>query len=188
MYSKKEQIANNIDWFFFINEYPIHVASNGSLLPKKFSSVERIKQVWEIVNALPANYEVKYDLNQVDVIKDYRYVDKFNLVSYIKEKMPSWLTSMDLPIYQMMYSWHFFEAARRGFFSFNWDEEENYYILIASPNSSAYLTPEPPYNLYSTLDSFTPYNLDRGDILKFLENNCDLKWPKPKKDDTFIML
>lgn len=176
MYSKNEQLSSNIDWFCFINEYPIHVASNGSMLPRNFAKVKDMKDVWQVVNSLPINQDINYELGFVQSLEGYEYLENTDLAKYLEAHIPNWLKKLNLTLKQMLYSWHFLEAARRGFYSFYWDDEKMFYRYIAGPTSPQ-LTPTQPFNMYKTSPLFTPSTLNKSDIISFLEYKCQQIWP-----------
>lgn len=181
MYSKNEQLSSNIDWFCFINEYPIHVASNGSMLPRRFAKIKEMEDVWKIVSSLPTNQEINYELDFVQPLEGYEYLENTDLVNHIEKRIPDWLKKFNLTLKQMLYSWHFLEAARRGFYSFYWDEEKQYYRYIAGPTSPQ-LTPTKQFNIYTTYPSFTPSILNKIDIVSFLECECQQIWPPSRNN------
>lgn len=180
MYNKNEQIACNIDWFCYINNYPIHVASNGSLLPRKFSTVKRFKAAWEYVNALKEVCVTEYNLDFVMSSKSYDYIEEFSLQDYVKSLLPEWLKKSDLSLKQMLYARHFLTAARKGFYSFGWDEKNNFFRLIAWPDMSPIMEQRRDINSYVCDGNFTPSYLNGKNIVDFIEFQCYQTWPASK--------
>lgn len=177
MYNKNEQIACNIDWFCYINDYPIHVASNGSLLPRKFSTVKRFKAAWEYVNAIKEACEPEFNLDFIASSKAYDYIEDYFLQDYIRSLLPEWLKKLNLSLKQMLYARHFLIAARKGFYSFGWDEKNNCFRLIAWPSKSPVMEHRRDINAYVYDGNFTPSYLNGKNIVDFIESECYQTWP-----------
>ena len=181
MYNKNEQATCNIDWFCYINDYPIHVASNGSLLPKKFSTVKRFEAAWEYVNSINEVYEPEFSLDFITSSKAYDYIEYFFLQNHVRHFLPEWLKKLNLSLEQMLYARHFLIAARKGFYSFGWDEKNNYFRLIAWPGKPPVIERRKDINAYICDEHFIPSYLNGKNIVDFIESECYQTWP-PNED------
>ena len=45
MYSTAYQVTHDIEYFFVLNGYPTHLASNGGILPGKLGTISELQNV-----------------------------------------------------------------------------------------------------------------------------------------------
>lgn len=128
----------DIDWFCFINGFPIHVASNGGELPKNLYSTKEFENIFNLVQNIeskPLNWRINLEFVNSHR-KDYNYINKIDELEQ-KKFLLSDLTNTDESIkldpIQIAYSWSFIEMAKKGFFSFD-RVEGNRYRLVAFPS------------------------------------------------------
>lgn len=183
MLAKKKQIELNIDWFCYVNHYPIHVCSNGSLLPKNFSTVNRINETCNYVNKMKCMFNAKINNDFVQEIRDFDYLENLEVVSYVERILPKEMISKELTLSQNLFLWSFLEAAKRGFFSFWWDDEIGVFRLLSWPSGKLFTEWNAHFNRYSAPNKFHPSLFDQKDnLVKFIENDCFKEWPQQNTD------
>lgn len=180
MYSRIYQEELNIDWFCFINEYPIYVCSNGHPLPQNFNSIREIENACNVVNDMPFHYDANVNDDFVKNIKDFEYLSEKEVADYAETKLPPWLNQYRYSLSQKLFLWTFLEASKRGFFSFWWDDENNLFRKISTPSilRNEFLPWSRNFNRYSVNGSFSPLVFDgKNDLVSFIENQCIQIWP-----------
>lgn len=112
-------LTHDIDWFFIINGRPVHLASNGSLLPIAIDKQDL--REWQImISKLPNEYnkeQIQYNEENIRVIAhqllDNNRDEGFNREHYVAS---------------------FTIFAQKGFGSYDWNEQLHRYLLIAAPS------------------------------------------------------
>ncbi len=107
-------MTNDIDWFCVLDhQYPIHLASNGSIIPHFASDRMNLLRAQRIVARIPfwERVELQYNEQHIEELSQLEGFDKNR------------------------YLWSFRFFAEKGFYSFDyeWDGDEGEYILLASP-------------------------------------------------------
>lgn len=131
--------SSDIDFFCFINGCPVHFASNGGEFPKNLYTQENLIKTLDIIQA--AEPVCDWEVNKKFVKtrnENYNYINEIEESDRDDFLLPdNELTNVreykGLLPKEIAYSWSFIEMARRGFFSFDRVEGNNY-RLIAHPS------------------------------------------------------
>lgn len=131
--------STDIDWFCFINGCPIHVASNGGELPRNLCTQQSLINAFDTIQATEPLCD--WEINRKFVTtrnEKYNYIDEIeesNRDSFLlpDENLTNLKDYKGLSPREIAYSWSFIEMARRGFFSFDRVEGNNY-SLVAYPS------------------------------------------------------
>lgn len=130
----------DIDWFCYINGCPIHVASNGGELPRNLYTQENLIKTLDIVQATEPVCDWEVNKKFVKTRNEnYNYINEIEESDrddfLLPDKEISNITDYKgLSSKEIAYSWSFIEMARRGFFSFDRVEGNNY-RLVAYPSN-----------------------------------------------------
>lgn len=143
MYSHKYQLTHDMDCYFNLNGFPIHIATNGGLVPDSLGTVGELQEIQRLVTQIDATQA--YELNR-------EYLSRLDRNSFPTQEewnefeldLPARFSVFDerdyeLPFHWLLYSLSFVENARKGFFSFDriattWAGYD-IYQLIAWPKS-----------------------------------------------------
>lgn len=149
MYNSQYQYTHDIDWFFMNGKMPIHVASNGGLLPNNIYKAIDLQNLQTKVEAMIPTSRFQLNSNAIEyyVRRNYdnlddEFFENLEFPAYPKdidfpEDTPSWLKA---------YAWSFAKMAQRGFYSFDRDVNTGQYFLVAMPTLEV-LMPEDVQNL-----------------------------------------
>lgn len=131
------QLTHDIDWFICINDWPIHVASNGGRLPKMFTSLTDLYTTKKIVyNRLDPIFD--YGINEELQIPEDNEIDELGeeFEEFFPEAQYLFGEDIDMPNSRKTYLWSFVRMAQRGFYSFdkiNMGDDGEEYQLVAYP-------------------------------------------------------
>ena len=145
MYQKNYQYTHDIDWFCVFKNRPIHLASNGGLLPATYN-IKDIVKIQHIVSGMPTICD--YTLNESYVKGVVKQLSMTHLedLSEDEEKLlyPESMNFMgkQLSIKEKAYCWSFIEMAQKGFYSYDRSVDDNMYYLVASPIGSVINVPQ----------------------------------------------
>ena len=140
MYPLSYQYSMDIDWFYIDNGLPIHAASNGGHLKRELYTVEELQEVQRLVAQIQPTFD--FVLNEADIINRMSRFYDDESVEELLENRESFITEgFDFPVasYPNVPRWFpfycnsFIQMARRGFYSFDRDEETDEYFLVACP-------------------------------------------------------
>lgn len=120
-------LTHDIDWFFIINRKPVHLASNGSLLPFAIDKQElrfwqhRVAEHPNIYNAehiryCDENLAIIASQNQENISRGEG--EEFHDIEFDREH----------------YIASFAIFAQKGLGSYDWNEQLHRYLLIAAPS------------------------------------------------------
>lgn len=125
-YSKEYLSTHDIDWFCFINDKPIHAASNGGNLPDKINDRE-INSNNQII-AYKSDHI--YSVNEVETNTEY-------IINKLRKSKREY-SELELSKMVNNYLRTFIDMATRGFYSFDRvdDSESDEYYLIAWPKNN----------------------------------------------------
>lgn len=141
MYRFNYQLTHDIDWFCKIKGIPVHLASNGGLLPGRSYTIQGLVDLQHKVANMDRRFQCDINTEYIDEYlrqgefygslgnlseEDYRILlpERFEMTNDIIEQK----------LHILVYSWSFIEMAKRGFFSFDRKVgEENVYHLVAWP-------------------------------------------------------
>ena len=147
MYNIDYQVTHDIDYFFIKDEKPIHIASNGGVLPDKLGSKTFVQKTQNVAYSLPMQfgYELNMDyLNQLNA-EDFPTEAEMAESGFLQLDHYRQFDDTNLPFHIKLYAYSFVEMARRGFYSYdrltdystdglyNLSDESSVYQLIASP-------------------------------------------------------
>lgn len=178
MYSIDYQVTHDIDYFFVMQTMertrPIHIASNGGVMPDKLGSMAFIQKTQNEAFVLPFqfSYELNMDyLNQLNV-EDFPLEEDVAESGFLQtEHYTQFNDRIDLPFHLKVYAYSFVEMARRGFWSFdrlteystqdmyNARKLSNIYQLVAYPKVSEGISAQLP----------SVGHVFQSDSLKFLQ-------------------
>ena len=135
--------SSDIDFFCFINGCPIHFASNGGELPRNLYTQENLINILAAVQASETFFD--WEINREFVAlrnENYNYINEIEESDRDSFLLPDKEISnindyKRLSSKEIAYSWSFIEMARRGFFSFDRVEGNNY-RLVAYPTVFPY--------------------------------------------------
>jgi len=164
MYSIDYQVTHDIDYFFVMQtmekEMPIHIASNGGVMPDKLGSMAFIQESQNAAFALPLqfDYELNMDyLNQLNA-EDFPLEEDVAESGFLQtEHYNQFNDRVDLPFHLKVYAYSFVEMARRGFWSFDrlteYSTQDMYnarnlssvYQLVAYPKITEDVVAQLPY-------------------------------------------
>lgn len=126
MYSIEYQLTHDID-YFFIQDFgdeakPIHIASNGGVMPDGLGSMAFIQDCQNQAFALPMQFDYQLNMNYLNQLK----VEDFPLEEDVVESgflqtehYNQFNDRTDLPFHLKVYAYSFVEMARRGFWSYD---------------------------------------------------------------------
>ena len=152
MYSIEYQLTHDID-YFFIQDFgdeakPIHIASNGGVLPDRLGSMAFIQNCQNQAYSLPMQFDYVLNMN---------YLNQLNAEDFPQEEDNQFNDRVDLPFHLKVYAYSFVEMARRGFWSFDrlteYSTQDMYnarnlssvYQLVAYPKVSEDVVAQLPY-------------------------------------------
>ena len=141
-HSKEYMLSHDIDWYFKYNEYFVHCASNGGMIPnicREIKYLHSIKKAVQNISQL-LNY-------------DELYINETHLSNIINLQREAWeslsnngypfMDLFDEKLVKELYLSSFLANARKGMVSFdriqinktgcNEEISENTYILVAAP-------------------------------------------------------
>jgi len=120
-FSIQFQRSHDIDWFARINNTYIHALSFGGLLPKEVNNREVNYNILRHVYRFEPENEIKIVVNDAYVDRRIRPQARENDITDFERRKERYLL-------------HFRELAKRGFWSFDRDlNDEKVYHLIAKP-------------------------------------------------------
>ena len=126
MYDIDYQVTHDIDYFFVMQTMemtkPIHIASNGGVMPDKLGSMAFIQKSQNDAFNLPSqfDYELNMDyLNQLNA-EDFPMEENLAESGFLQtEHYTQFNDRIDLPFHLKVYAYSFVEMARRGFWSYD---------------------------------------------------------------------
>lgn len=113
--SKEHMMTNDIDWFCIVDhQYPVHLASNGSIIPSFAAERRSLLRAHWIISRIPfwESSELQYNERHIEELSKLDGFDKNR------------------------YLWSFRFFAEKGFYSFDYEwrgEAEGEYMLLANP-------------------------------------------------------
>lgn len=151
MYSIEYQLTHDID-YFFIQDFgdeakPIHIASNGGVIPDRLGSMSFIQNCQKQAFALPMQFDYVLNmeyLNQLNT-EDFPSIEEIAESGFMNTDHYTQFDNLNLHHHAKLYAYSFVEMARRGFWSFdrltdgsgedmlNSGDRANIYQLVASP-------------------------------------------------------
>ena len=185
MYRLNYQYNHDIDWFCRINGLPVHLASNGGVLPGRSYTIKNLvalqhkvanmKQTFRC--AVNSDYLLEY-LKQGKYYAELENISEAGVRSLLPESFEIANEVAKLSSTLLIYGWSFIEMAKRGFFSFDRREEDGLYHLVAWPADFDKQSFEK--DVYDSLTeyegSYLPschvnYNTSLPDSIKFYEDS-----------------
>lgn len=122
MYSIDYQVTHDIDYFFVLNDFPTHIASNGGVMPNKLGSIAFIQETQNKAFSLPMQFSYKLNedyLSQLNA-EDFPSISDLEDTGFLQsEHYIQFHDNADMPHHWKLYSYSFVEMARRGFWSFD---------------------------------------------------------------------
>lgn len=140
MYRISTQKSLDIDWFVYLLDTPIHIASNGGFIPRNTYKVRELEEVYNRIVSRSGDSDVEINESYIKSLDGYEYLDNQDFTSILKENSSLEISKVAL------YSESFVSMAERGFYSF--DRVDTYspmgyeqYRLIAWPKNSNSVIP-----------------------------------------------
>lgn len=171
------QLTRDIDWFCIINDYPVHVASNGGRLPNFIRSDKQLFASQKNVLSLPNvfDYEVNREI-ELDRDEELESLEgDFN--EYFPEANEV-LGDNQFNNTQKAYYWSFVSMAKKGFYSFDkviLGEFDSRYRLVAWPKfiyKKKLPCPCIKRVLCSISDNNNRFNIASIDMSEIPKNSC----------------
>lgn len=151
MYSIEYQLTHDID-YFFVQDFgdeakPIHIASNGGVMPDRLGSMAFIQNCQNQAFDLPMQFDYVLNmdyLNQLNA-EDFPSIEEMAESDFMNTLHYTQFDNTNLPHHIKLYAYSFVEMARRGFWSFdrltdgsgedmlNSEDRANIYQLVARP-------------------------------------------------------
>lgn len=119
-------LTHDIDWFFIIEGNPVHLASNGSLLPITIDKQD-LRSLQEFVTFHPSRYDseqIRYCEENLAIIANQ---SQENISRGEGEEF------QDIEFDRERYIASFAVFAQKGLGSYDWNEQLHRYLLIAAP-------------------------------------------------------
>ena len=129
--------THDIDWFYSISGYPIHVASAGGRLPKGIRNLGMLRKLQIAIDALPERFDVELNRDYIRntiIEKEYSYFtpDLFPENNDFDNNLGKY----NLNFEETMYYNTFIYFALRGFYSFDRnlsEDKDEVYFWVARP-------------------------------------------------------
>lgn len=144
MYRLNYQYNHDIDWFCRINKIPVHLASNGGVLPHRSYTIKNLVALQHKVANIRPNYRCVVNreylleyLRQGEYYAEFENISEDEMRYMLPDRFEITNEIVDLPRSLLIYGWSFIEMAKRGFLSFDRREEDGLYHLVAWPVDSA---------------------------------------------------
>lgn len=164
MYSIEYQLTHDID-YFFIQDFgdearPIHIASNGGVLPDRLGSMAFIQNCQNQAYSLPMQFDYVLNMNYLNQLnaEDFPLEEDVAESGFLQtEHYNQFNDRVDLPFHLKVYAYSFVEMARRGFWSFDrlteYSTQDMYnarnlssvYQLVAYPKITEDVVAQLPY-------------------------------------------
>ena len=154
MYSIEYQLTHDID-YFFIQDFgdeakPIHIASNGGVMPDRLGSMAFIQNCQKQAFALPMQFDYVLNMDYLNQLKaeEFPSTEEIAESGFMNTDHYTQFDNLNLSHHTKLYAYSFVEMARRGFWSFdrltdgsgedmlNSEGRANVYQLVASPKFS----------------------------------------------------
>ncbi len=174
MYQHHYLLSHDIDWFALVDGIPVHVASNGGLLPHDSYKISELTRIQHVVHGLESRYRVGMN---VEYLEDYlreteSYPDIDDLTPEEFQLMLPERYEADRNLSRALqaYTWSFSEMAAKGFWSFDriGDEQRDFaqYHLVAWPSDERNpILPEGLRHILGNYESDWLFNQRRpGDV------------------------
>lgn len=140
MYRLNYQYTHDIDWFCRVNEVPVHLASNGGILPQRSYTIKKLVALQHKVANMQQNFRCAVNIEYLEdylqrgeYYAEYDEITREDLRLMLPERFEITNEVSDLSNIMLLYSWSFIVMAKRGFYSFDRREEDGLYHLVAWP-------------------------------------------------------
>lgn len=142
MYNHIYQLTHDMDCFFVMNGYPIHIDTNGGIMPARLGTVEEIRAMQTQVANMKEEYDFVLNTGYLNTlnIEDFPSEEELRQLDVelpLYDRIFSNDTYSNIPFHWKVYSQSFAEMARNGFWSFDrmgqTDDGVDVYVLVARP-------------------------------------------------------
>lgn len=139
MYNALYQYTNDIDWFFLYGNVPVHVASNGGLLPNNIYRAVDLQSLQTAIENMDDDCEFELNMPALNyyVRRHYEGMNEF---------LPIKAYNVDFPegteAWVKAYAWSFARMAKRGFYSFDRSADTGMYFLVCKPKKAPANVPD----------------------------------------------
>lgn len=134
--------THDIDWFYCISGFPVHVASAGGELPKEIQNLKMLHNLQIEIDKLPEIFDVELNREYIrdTIIKtDYSYFTPDLLPE--NNDLDNQLEKYNLNLEEKLYYNTFIHFALRGFYTFDrslTEENNEVYFMVARPIINSY--------------------------------------------------
>lgn len=160
---------HDMDIFFCINGIPIHIATNGCIIPKYFADIKKQKQLFTKIRQIEPNQENKVLIANETFLRNIineSYLDSDS--TNFKQLEDSTIEITDSKL--NLYCQSFYHFSERGLYSFDYSHKTNSFYLVTKPTvlladeDILKLMPNNPY-----VRDFDIQNIDQLIDIKFFE-------------------
>ena len=168
MYQHHYLFSHDINWFALVDGIPVHVASNGGLLPQNSYKISELTRIQHIVHRLEGRYKVGMDVEYLESYlrgtESYPGIDDLTPEEFLLMLPERYEANRNLSRALQSYTWSFAEMAAKGFWSFDkiGDEQRDFaqYHLVAWPSDER--NPILPEGLIHILENYeSDFHFDR---------------------------
>ena len=194
MYQINYQLTHDIDWFAFIDGIPVHIATNGGLLPHDSYKVKDLVRIQKLVHRMERRYKVGINENYLErylnEIEAYPGIDEMTDEDF-RQMLPERLEiNRNHSRAINAYIWSFVEMASKGFLSFDRrvDDEHwvDYYHLVAWPLCDR--TPALHEGMYHLMETYSARDImfsEPKDSIRFQHLPLFYMMEKERINDNF---
>ena len=145
MYRQTYQLTHDMDCFFELNGFPIHIATNGGIVPSRLGTVGELQTMQRQVTNMEAFhpfhlntfYLSSLNVDDYPSREDLVGIDIVHVIDLLFNETNEYAA---LPFFKKVYSYSFVQMARKGFWSFDRIGQtldgEDIYKLVAWPSDS----------------------------------------------------
>lgn len=170
MYPHHYLLSHDIDWFALVDGIPVHVASNGGLLPRDSYKISQLTSIQNSIQRIEGRYRVGMNVEYLErylrATESYPGIDEMTPEEFRLMLPEGYDIDRNLSRSLQAYTWSFLQIAAKGFWSFDriGDDQSDhaFYHLVAWPNEERF--PILPEGLRHALEDFeSDFGFDRVD-------------------------
>lgn len=145
MYNHVYQLTHDMDCFFVLNGTPVHIATNGGIVPSSLGTVSEMQANQTQVAQMGRRFNFSLNKEFLSTLDAGEFPSREDILSLdLKTRSFEELFEnseyQDIPFHWKVYSHSFAEMATKGFWSFDRTGELrvdfDYYTLIAWPTDA----------------------------------------------------
>ena len=85
MYRILTQKTLDLDWFVYLLDAPIHIASNGGYIPGNFYKISELEETYDRIMSRSGDNDVEINGSYIESLDGYGYLDNRDFTSILKE-------------------------------------------------------------------------------------------------------